>query len=607
MEQDQHRVRRAGRHRPSPSDLRGTAFAHLDVRWLVGEARQGAELVGVGQTIYPAAVAPTSTTSTPTPRRWSSSCRATAGIVSATGSTTSPRRRRVRAPQHRALGLLHERRGHGDHLGARRRPVTRARRGTSRSPNCRRERDRSRRGPAERRRRHVGESLADDRPSRCRRSGRSSTSDADDADRRCARRATLSRGRRDRGDRCTGCPVAVKELFDVAAADGSYGSSVLAGRRGPSRRRGRRVAAQRRRRRRRHARVPRVRLGHHDPARDARLDTQPVAPRPDPRRVERGVGRRRRRRDGAAGGRQRHRRVDPHPGVVLRRVRVEDDPGRISRTGGVALAPTFDTVGFLARRARHCWQPPSRRRPERTGSIRRRSSARARRARFPRRIAAARFAVADVGPPVAPITAHVKALEAIAAALAELGIGQVDVVGAVGIIDVRRSSSRCRWPRRTTSITPSSTPIRSRPTSYGPDVRRRLEMAAEITIDDYLDARRLAAECGRATWKHSTSPIWSSRWSARRRRARSTDPERGRRRRSFDSAPRRRNAVHRPAERVRPAVDHRAGRVRRRRAAGRRADRRTTVERAAAARRRRGVARRRRLPGRHPAQFDEKA
>jgi quercetin dioxygenase-like cupin family protein len=36
------------------SDLTGTAFAHLDVRWLVSEARQGAELVGVGQTIYPA-------------------------------------------------------------------------------------------------------------------------------------------------------------------------------------------------------------------------------------------------------------------------------------------------------------------------------------------------------------------------------------------------------------------------------------------------------------------------------------------------------------------------------------------------------------------------
>jgi quercetin dioxygenase-like cupin family protein len=34
--------------------LTGTAFAHLDVRWLVSEARNGSEMVGVGQTIYPA-------------------------------------------------------------------------------------------------------------------------------------------------------------------------------------------------------------------------------------------------------------------------------------------------------------------------------------------------------------------------------------------------------------------------------------------------------------------------------------------------------------------------------------------------------------------------
>jgi quercetin dioxygenase-like cupin family protein len=36
------------------ADLTGTAFAHLDVRWLVSDARQGSELTGVGQTIYPA-------------------------------------------------------------------------------------------------------------------------------------------------------------------------------------------------------------------------------------------------------------------------------------------------------------------------------------------------------------------------------------------------------------------------------------------------------------------------------------------------------------------------------------------------------------------------
>ena len=37
-----------------PADVSGTAFSHLDVRWLVSEARNGSELVGVGQTIYPA-------------------------------------------------------------------------------------------------------------------------------------------------------------------------------------------------------------------------------------------------------------------------------------------------------------------------------------------------------------------------------------------------------------------------------------------------------------------------------------------------------------------------------------------------------------------------
>lgn len=36
-----------------PADLSGTAFSDLDVRWLVSDIRSGAELTGVGQTIYP--------------------------------------------------------------------------------------------------------------------------------------------------------------------------------------------------------------------------------------------------------------------------------------------------------------------------------------------------------------------------------------------------------------------------------------------------------------------------------------------------------------------------------------------------------------------------
>ena len=37
-----------------PADLTGTAFSHLDVRWLVNQERNGAESTGVGQTVYPA-------------------------------------------------------------------------------------------------------------------------------------------------------------------------------------------------------------------------------------------------------------------------------------------------------------------------------------------------------------------------------------------------------------------------------------------------------------------------------------------------------------------------------------------------------------------------
>jgi quercetin dioxygenase-like cupin family protein len=36
------------------SDFSGTAFSELDVRWLVNAQRNGAELTGVGQTVYPA-------------------------------------------------------------------------------------------------------------------------------------------------------------------------------------------------------------------------------------------------------------------------------------------------------------------------------------------------------------------------------------------------------------------------------------------------------------------------------------------------------------------------------------------------------------------------
>jgi len=36
-----------------PADVSGTAFSHLDVRWLVSDVRNGAELTAIGQTVYP--------------------------------------------------------------------------------------------------------------------------------------------------------------------------------------------------------------------------------------------------------------------------------------------------------------------------------------------------------------------------------------------------------------------------------------------------------------------------------------------------------------------------------------------------------------------------
>jgi quercetin dioxygenase-like cupin family protein len=38
----------------APSDFSDTAFSHLEIKWLINDVKQGAELVGVGQTVYPA-------------------------------------------------------------------------------------------------------------------------------------------------------------------------------------------------------------------------------------------------------------------------------------------------------------------------------------------------------------------------------------------------------------------------------------------------------------------------------------------------------------------------------------------------------------------------
>ena len=57
-------------------------------------------------------------------------------------------------------------------------------------------------------------------------------------------------------------------------------------------------------------------------------DPQPVEPRPHAGRVERRIGRRRRRRHGADRPRLRRRRIDPHSRLVLRVGRAQGQPGK---------------------------------------------------------------------------------------------------------------------------------------------------------------------------------------------------------------------------------------------------------------------------------------
>ena len=68
---------------------------------------------------------------------------------------------------------------------------------------------------------------------------------------------------------------------------------------------------------------PRARQPARDRTGGLRADAQPVEPRPHAGRIERRVGGRRRRRHGADRARLRRRRIDPHPGVVLRAGRAQ--------------------------------------------------------------------------------------------------------------------------------------------------------------------------------------------------------------------------------------------------------------------------------------------
>jgi aspartyl-tRNA(Asn)/glutamyl-tRNA(Gln) amidotransferase subunit A len=315
---------------------------------------------------------------------------------------------------------------------------------------------------------------------------------ADAADRDAARAAAeLSAGNR-RGP-LHGMPVAVKELFDVESADGSYGSLVLAGRRAE------RDAAVVASLRQAGAVVVGVTRSHEfgwgiTTQHATRGSTR------NPWDLTRIPG-------GSSGGSAAAVAAGLVPLAVASdtggSIRLpasfcgvyglKTTPGRISRRGGVPLAPTFDTVGFVARDPEllasalaatvgpDAADPPTLDAPPLGPAV------------DPERFAGTRFAVPDTGVAIAAGASHRHALDAVAAALVELGCRRLDASVPAGpqLYDVfvpHQMAEAYHVHRAILGTFPE------RSADYGADVRSRLEAAAQVTIGDYLDARRLAAE-----------------------------------------------------------------------------------------------------------------
>lgn len=296
-----------------------------------------------------------------------------------------------------------------------------------------------------------------------------------------------------------GVPVGVKQLFDVAAADGSYGSDVLAGRRAQE------DAAVVASLRRAGAVVVGLTRSHEfgwgiTTQHASRGSTR------NPWNLDRIPG-------GSSGGSAAAVAAGMVPLAVASdtggSIRIpasfcgvyglKTTPGRIARRGGVPLAPSFDTVGFVARRpallasalaATAGPDPADVPTLDAPGLVPPMGDD---------PLSAMRYCVPDVESVIAPSPAHVGALDTVSAALAELGARRVAVRLPAGPslyeIFVPYQMAEAHHVHHTILRT-----FPEQADQYGSDVRARLERAAAITIVDYLDARRLAAEArGRFT------------------------------------------------------------------------------------------------------------
>jgi aspartyl-tRNA(Asn)/glutamyl-tRNA(Gln) amidotransferase subunit A len=303
---------------------------------------------------------------------------------------------------------------------------------------------------------------------------------------------------RDRGP-LHGVPVAVKELFDVESADGSYGSMVLAGRRAED------DAAVVASLRRAGAVVVGLTRSHEF---GWGITTQ---------HATRGSARNPWDLDRIPGGSSGGSAAAVAAGIVPLAVAsdtggsiripasfcgvfgLKTTPGRISRRGGVPLAPSFDTVGFVARdpgllaAALFATTGPDAADPATLdappiGHL-----------GTDGELGPLRFGVPELGLSIDPTAAHVDALDRVSAALVELGHRQVAVAVPSGpaLYEIFVPYQMAEAHHVHHAIL-GTYPARSE--KYGDDVRARLEAAAAITLDDYLDARRLASDA-RATFQ----------------------------------------------------------------------------------------------------------
>jgi aspartyl-tRNA(Asn)/glutamyl-tRNA(Gln) amidotransferase subunit A len=313
-----------------------------------------------------------------------------------------------------------------------------------------------------------------------------------------------------------GVPIGVKELFDVADADGSYGSGVLAGR------------------------VP-----LHDAAVVALLRLAGAVVIGTTRSHEfgwgittqhatRGSTRNPWNLDRVPGGSSGGSAAAVSAGMVPLAVGSDTGGsirlpaafcgvlglkttfGRISRVGGAALAPSFDSPGFLARTvalltaaftATACtdYDDPATALAPDAGHVQLGQT------RFPH----LRFALPTSASAELLDTERSAALDAMAAGLRTAGLQQVHV----SVPDGRDLYEAFVPLQMAEALDVHTTIFKTYPTAaaaYGADVRSRLELAARVTVGEYLAARR-AQDTARATYAQAfnavdiiVSPVGSS-------------------------------------------------------------------------------------------------